>query len=97
MASATNRPFRSRSLVRLRIGAFRASDAGSNPAGSIIPEETPLGPGNNAGLLFLIFRLVEDGLWAQHLQTLPPAFRLGDEDVALSQARVGRPGGEWRR
>ena len=67
------------------------------PAGSIIPEETPLGPGNNAGLLFLIFRLVEDGLWAQHLQTLPPAFRLGDEDVALSQARVGRPGGEWRR
>jgi len=36
-------------------------------------------------------------LWAQHLQTLPPAFRLGDEDVALSQARVGHPWGEWRR
>src|SRR5438309_7289307 len=35
MASAANRPFRSRSLVRSRIGAFRASDAGSNPAGSI--------------------------------------------------------------
>src|SRR2546430_12025577 len=35
MAYAANRPFRSRSLVRSRIGAFRASDAGSNPAGSI--------------------------------------------------------------
>src|SRR5438552_10556842 len=45
MAYAANQPFRSRSLVRSRIGAFRASDAGSNPAGSIIPEETPLGPG----------------------------------------------------
>src|SRR5439155_22114055 len=29
MAYAANRPFRSRSLVRSRIGAFRASDAGS--------------------------------------------------------------------
>src|SRR2546427_12664823 len=97
MALGTNPAFRSRSLVRSRIGAFRASDAGSNPAGSIIPEGTPLGPGNNAGLLFLIFRLVEDGLWAQHLQTLPPAFRLGDEDVPLSQAQVGRPWWAWRR
>src|SRR5438876_1292083 len=35
MAYAANQPFRSRSLVRSRIGAFRASDAGSNPAGSI--------------------------------------------------------------
>ncbi len=45
MAHEANPPFRSRSLVRSRIGAFRASDAGSNPAGSIIPEGTPLGPG----------------------------------------------------
>src|SRR5205807_5744451 len=36
MAYAANRPFRSRSLVRSRIGAFRASDAGSNPAGSML-------------------------------------------------------------
>src|SRR5439155_7294213 len=35
MDHETNPAFRSRSLVRLRIGAFRASDAGSNPAGSI--------------------------------------------------------------
>src|SRR6267143_3387044 len=35
MAHPANRPFRSRSLVRSRIGAFRASDAGSNPAGSM--------------------------------------------------------------
>src|SRR5213592_3825341 len=34
MAYAANQPFRSRSLVRTRIGTFRASDAGSNPAGS---------------------------------------------------------------
>src|SRR5207245_7667466 len=36
MALGTNPAFRSRSLVRLRIGAFRASDAGSNPAGSMV-------------------------------------------------------------
>src|SRR5438093_4965287 len=35
MGFGTNPAFRSRSLVRSRIGAFRASDAGSNPAGSI--------------------------------------------------------------
>ncbi len=35
MAHGANPAFRSRSLVRPRIGAFRASDAGSNPAGSI--------------------------------------------------------------
>src|SRR5256886_1479439 len=36
MPHAATRPFRSRSLVRSRIGAFRASDAGSNPAGSML-------------------------------------------------------------
>src|SRR6266851_5528590 len=36
MGFGTNPAFRSRSLVRSRIGAFRASDAGSNPAGSIL-------------------------------------------------------------
>ena len=36
MDHETNPAFRSRSLVRLRIGAFRASDAGSNPAGSML-------------------------------------------------------------
>src|SRR5207249_3777677 len=36
MGPSANRPFRSRSLVRSRIGAFRASDAGSNPAGSML-------------------------------------------------------------
>src|SRR5437870_11161263 len=41
MAYAANRPFRSRSLVRSRIGAFRASDAGSNPAGSIPTSSDP--------------------------------------------------------
>src|SRR2546427_5692763 len=35
MGFGTNRAFRPRSLVRSRIGAFRASDAGSNPAGSM--------------------------------------------------------------
>src|SRR6266571_5820693 len=36
MDHETNPAFRSRSLVRSRIGAFRASDAGSKPAGSIL-------------------------------------------------------------
>src|SRR6059058_2296672 len=36
MGFGTNPAFRSRSLVRSRIGAFRASDAGSNPAGSML-------------------------------------------------------------
>src|SRR5207247_11193726 len=35
MDPGTNPAFRSRSLVRSRIGAFRSSDAGSNPAGSM--------------------------------------------------------------
>src|SRR2546426_8842070 len=36
MGFGTNPAFRCRSLVRSRIGAFRASDAGSNPAGSML-------------------------------------------------------------
>src|SRR6267378_1106360 len=52
MAHPANRPFRSRSLVRSRIGAFRASDAGSNPAGSMpLPLDAPSGfiPGERGG------------------------------------------------
>ena len=41
MGFGTNPAFRSRSLVRSRIGAFRASDAGSNPAGSMLFYNTP--------------------------------------------------------
>src|SRR5437870_8952788 len=48
MAYAANRPFRSRSLVRSRIGAFRASDAGSNPAGSMLFFRTLLRPVGDA-------------------------------------------------
>src|SRR5256712_5250975 len=41
MGFRTNPAFRSRSLVRSRIVAFRASDAGSNPAGSMLFCNTP--------------------------------------------------------
>src|SRR5438093_3923836 len=45
MDPGTNPAFRSRSLVRLRIGAFRASDAGSNPAGSNRLQDRKAGSG----------------------------------------------------
>src|SRR5437667_1393203 len=48
MGFGTNPAFRSRSLVRSRIGAFRASDAGSNPAGSILT----LGRNSGSSLVF---------------------------------------------
>ena|SRR5436309_11919016 len=85
MDPGTNPAFRSRSLVRSRIGAFRASDAGSNPAGSM----PILAHADGSSSLGAVSELAFVGTLQEILHGFASLHQVSNAPVAVYIVRVG--------